>query len=571
MDFYARGIQGFEQGRARTVRNRLGELSSAALSAPVEQRGQFASQIAALDPDAGFSFEQGIQRQQQAMQAESERKVGNMAKLLSVAPAEARGSLWSRIRPGLQQMGYEAPEAWDDSLLPVVQTLGGGQSQQASLTPSMQSLIWQRDNKVISDDEFRQAVRILNRQDAAAQNQRLSPQTFTTADGQTGVMMVPTIAGNVAGSQPPISPQGGSAMPGASLPTMFAANFPQARITSGIRGPERNAAVGGVPNSLHMTGGAVDVMPRDAEERAQMMQFAQANGFQVKTYPDGRLHIERDGVPQNRPNFGPPALGGFQRPSTPTGPDQAEMDRRANATLDMQTFGQPSNVIIAPGQATNQTRAEAAANQAGLVREQEDLARMGTERLGEIRGAARVASTEMASLNELERLLSQVNTGAFAETRINLGRAASFLGLSDGAEVSAAEAAASIANRLALSLRNPAGGEGMPGAMSDADRNFLVSTIPSIQNSPDGWRQMIEIRRRLATASQEQAEEAERFMREGGRSRDLPGHMAEWSRQRRLFADLESQGGAPAQARPRAQSADGRIVEWNGSAWVEVR
>jgi hypothetical protein len=173
---------------------------------------------------------------------------------------------------------------------------------------------------------------------------------------------------------------------------------------------------------------------------------------------------------------------------------------------------------------------------------------MGTERLGEIRGAARVAATEMASLTELERLLSQVNTGAFAETRINLGRAASFLGFSDGAEVSAAEAAASIANRLALALRNPAGGEGMPGAMSDADRNFLVSTIPSIQNSPNGWRQMIEIRRRLATAAQEQAEEAERFMREGGRSRDLPGHMAEWARQRRLFAGMEARGGSAVSA-----------------------
>lgn len=131
MDFYARGIQAFEQGRARTARNRLAELSSAALSAPVEQRGQFAPQIAALDPDAGFSFEQGIQRQQQAMQAESERKIGNMAKLLSVAPPEARGGLYARIAPGLRDMGYEAPEAWSDDMMPVVQQLaGGGQPQQ---------------------------------------------------------------------------------------------------------------------------------------------------------------------------------------------------------------------------------------------------------------------------------------------------------------------------------------------------------------------------------------------------------------------------------------------------------
>ena len=156
MDFYARGIQGFEQGRARTARNRLAELSSAALSAPVEQRGQFASQIAAIDPDAGFSFEQGIQRQQQAMQAESERKIGNMAKLLSAAPAEARGNLWSRIRPGLQQMGYEAPEAWNDSLLPVVQNLGGVSREDSRPTVvAPGSVLAGPDGRVLFRNEFK--------------------------------------------------------------------------------------------------------------------------------------------------------------------------------------------------------------------------------------------------------------------------------------------------------------------------------------------------------------------------------------------------------------------------------
>jgi hypothetical protein len=480
MDFYARGIQAFEQGRARTARNRLAELSSAALSAPVGQRGQFASQIAAIDPDAGFSFDQGIQRQQQAMQAESERRLGNMAKLLSVAPSEARGNLWSRIRPGLQSMGYEAPEAWDDSLLPVVQQLGGGQSQQASLTPSMQSLIWQRENKIISDDEFRQAVRILNRQDAAAQNQRYSVQSTELDDGTVRYDRIPTIGGNVAGAPAPA--------------------------------PRRD---------IQITPAGEVPMPTGSALEQIMAGMASGQPFSVAVPPTGAPTMTR------------PAA---------SGPSAAEMDRRANSTLDAKTYGPRA------GQATNASRAAAKAEEAGLVREQEDLSRMGTERLGEIRGAARVAATEMASLTELERLLSQVNTGAFAETRINLGRAASFLGFSDGAEVSAAEAAASIANRLALALRNPAGGEGMPGAMSDADRNFLVSTIPSIQNSPNGWRQMIEIRRRLATAAQEQAEEAERFMREGGRSRDLPGRMAEWSRQRRLFADMEARGGSAASA-----------------------
>jgi hypothetical protein len=155
MDFYARGIQAFEQGRARTARNRLAELSSAALSAPVEQRGQFASQIAAIDPDAGFSFDQGIQRQQQAMQAESERRLGNMAKLLSVAPPEARGGLYARIAPGLRDMGYEAPEAWSDDMMPVVQQLAGGQQEGRTTVVAPGSVLAGPNGEVLFRNDFK--------------------------------------------------------------------------------------------------------------------------------------------------------------------------------------------------------------------------------------------------------------------------------------------------------------------------------------------------------------------------------------------------------------------------------
>ena len=329
MDFYARGIQAFEQGRARTARNRLAELSSAALSAPVEQRGQFASQIAAIDPDAGFSFEQGIQRQQQAMQAESERKVGNMAKLLSVAPAEARGSLWSRIRPGLQQMGYEAPEAWDDSLLPVVQQLGGGQSQQASLTPSMQSLIWQRDNKVISDDEFRQAVRILNRQDAAAQNQRYSVQSTELDDGSVRYDRIPTIGGNVAGAPAPA--------------------------------PRRDIQITPTGEVPMPTGSALEQI---------MAGMASGQPFSVAVPPAGAPTMTRP---------------------TASGPSAAEMDRRANATLDSQTYG--------GGQATNATRAAAAAEAAAAKVRAEELARREAQQINDAPGAVRDAEMMIENID----------------------------------------------------------------------------------------------------------------------------------------------------------------------------
>lgn len=197
MDFYARGTQAFEQGRARTARNRLAELSSAALSAPVEQRATFAPQIAAIDPDAGFAFEQGIQRQQQTMQAENERKLGNMAKLLAVAPAEARGSLWSRIRPGLQQMGYEAPEQWDDTLLPVVQQLGGG--QQAGAQSAQRAYVEWMASQL---PEERRGEYMLTQAGLMpkVENPSYSVQRVDNADGTVGFRQVPTRGGRVYGN-----------------------------------------------------------------------------------------------------------------------------------------------------------------------------------------------------------------------------------------------------------------------------------------------------------------------------------------------------------------------------------
>lgn len=50
----------------------------------------------------------------------------------------------------------------------------------------------------------------------------------------------------------------------------------------------------------------------------------------------------------------------------------------------------------------------------------------------------------------------------------------------------------SITRQMALSARNPDSGMGMPGSMSDADREFLVSLFPSLMNTPGGNALMVE-------------------------------------------------------------------------------
>ena len=70
-----------------------------------------------------------------------------------------------------------------------------------------------------------------------------------------------------------------------------------------------------------------------------------------------------------------------------------------------------------------------------------------------------------------------------------------------------AQATNAILNRLALQIRGTKDGEGgMPGAMSDKDREFLMKSVPNLGNTQDGNRQLIKI---LMTMEERKIEEAQ--------------------------------------------------------------
>lgn len=111
---------------------------------------------------------------------------------------------------------------------------------------------------------------------------------------------------------------------------------------------------------------------------------------------------------------------------------------------------------------------------------------------------AQTAYSNVATLDRLDQLLGQVGNdqGKFASARLEVRRALNSLGIEAG-DTSPAEVVKALANRFALQLRDPSSGAGMPGAMSDSDREFLRSMIASIDNSPRANQQILDIYRRL--------------------------------------------------------------------------
>ena len=130
--------------------------------------------------------------------------------------------------------------------------------------------------------------------------------------------------------------------------------------------------------------------------------------------------------------------------------------------------------------------------------------------------AERQARTENARLDRLDALFNEAYTGAGGKQVQSALKALQILGI-DTEGVGEAEAGTSLSAEMALQLRNPAGGAGMPGAMSDKDREFLQSMVPSLATTDEGRKIMIDTKKKLNQRSMKVAKMARDYRRQHGR------------------------------------------------------
>jgi hypothetical protein len=137
----------------------------------------------------------------------------------------------------------------------------------------------------------------------------------------------------------------------------------------------------------------------------------------------------------------------------------------------------------------------------------------------------------------LNTLLDKVNTGKLTPLGVDIASAAESLGFKGiDPKLGNKQAAESLSNEMALQLRNPSGGAGMPGALSDADRVYLQSMTPNLTKTPEGRKLISETMITLAKRDQDVAKLARDYRKKnGGFDEGFYDELAKWSAANPLF------------------------------------
>lgn len=148
-----------------------------------------------------------------------------------------------------------------------------------------------------------------------------------------------------------------------------------------------------------------------------------------------------------------------------------------------------------------------------------ESAKLWAKRYDSMVGGASAARDMLGMYDLAESALnSGVRTGFGASQEQALRRMASGLGLGEDADkLAAGELLNTIQNRMALMMRNPDGGMGMPGAMSDADRNFLRESQIGLDRTPEGNRRMLQAFRAIEQRKIELANLADDYISDNGK------------------------------------------------------
>lgn len=182
------------------------------------------------------------------------------------------------------------------------------------------------------------------------------------------------------------------------------------------------------------------------------------------------------------------------------------------------------------------------------------------------------AQNKLNTLNRLNQLLEGVNTGKLSPLKTDLAAYGQALGFKVDPKIGNMQAAQSITNEMAMQLRNPAGGAGMPGAMSDKDREFLQSIPPGIEKTPEGRRLITESMQKIAQRDIDVARIARDYRAKHGHvDEGLYTALQNYSNTHPLFQSMQLPQGGQQQSITATNPRTGEKIIFKDGTWQPLR
>lgn len=147
-----------------------------------------------------------------------------------------------------------------------------------------------------------------------------------------------------------------------------------------------------------------------------------------------------------------------------------------------------------------------------------ETARQLAQQMPKIQQDAINAQSRLVRLSQTESDLSGAVTGTGAGLELGAKRAANFVtsGAAYKDDIQKTERLQRFLGESALELRNPSGGAGMPGAMSDADREFLQNMAGRIENQEASVAEVLAARKAIEQRKVQVAQAANDYIKENG-------------------------------------------------------
>lgn len=280
------------------------------------------------------------------------------------------------------------------------------------------------------------------------------------------------------------------------------------------------------PTSFMSPGGAGNPPAGPTVGAAAAMNSTVAPGGAVAS-PYGNLVR----ILAGNPDTAPMALEALQKQQLADAQNASELDRQIRLATD-------PRVIAAKKEVATAGRNMTSINMPPMETEEaKGIGKYNAENFGKTQDAGRQARDNFAQYQQLGNLLNQAWAGRGAETATNMAAwadsAANALGLKldddTRQKIAAGQGAQALSRMMALQLRNPAAGAGMPGQMSNQDREFLASMVASPTQTREGQANVLSTHMAVAKLKSEVADMQSDFYYQHGTLRGfdkvLKGYM----------------------------------------------